>query len=301
MVTSGAQSNLRGIAFMVLSTGFFSANDAFMKLATVGLPPFEVLFLRGVMASLWALPVVVLTGNARGLPQVLNRWVLLRNSFELMAVLCFVVALAKLPIADVTALGQIAPMLLLLGVAVIYRDRIGPRRAVLIAIGFIGALCVAQPGAGGLSPYVVLGLLCAVGTAARDIAGRKVDPQIPTMAVAYGALLVVMSGAGVATAMFEHWVMPDAQHLLFLACSGGLLSLGHFFIFLSYRTGATAAVAPFFYMFAIWAVCSGFLVFGTLPNTLALIGIGLIGASGVAVVLLDARSRRPVAVETPVG
>ena len=67
---SSATANLRGILFMVLSTGFFSANDAFMKLATVGLPPFEVLFLRGVMASLLALPVVLLTGNGPALRHV---------------------------------------------------------------------------------------------------------------------------------------------------------------------------------------------------------------------------------------
>jgi len=298
---SPASANLKGIAFMVLSTGFFSANDAFMKLATVGLPPFEVLFLRGVMASLWALPVVLLTGNARGLPLVLNRWVLLRNSFELMAVLCFVVALANMPIADLTALGQISPMLLLIGVAVLYRDPIGWARAALIAIGFVGAICVAQPGASGISLFAVLGLGCAVGTAFRDIAGRKVSPAIPTLVVAYGTLLLVMVGAAIASLLFEHWVMPDGRHLLLLACSGLLLSLGHFFIFLSYRTGATAAVAPFYYMFAIWAVCSGALVFGTFPNTLALVGIMLIVVSGIAVVLVDIRKRVPVPVETPVG
>ena len=298
---SPASANLKGIAFMVLSTGFFSANDAFMKLATVGLPPFEVLFLRGVMASLWALPVVLLTGNARGLPLVLNRWVLLRNSFELMAVLCFVVALANMPIADLTALGQISPMLLLIGVAVLYRDPIGWARAALIAIGFVGAICVAQPGAGGISLFAVLGLGCAVGTAFRDIAGRKVSPAIPTLVVAYGTLLLVMVGAAIASLLFEHWVMPDGRHLLLLACSGLLLSLGHFFIFLSYRTGATAAVAPFYYMFAIWAVCSGALVFGTFPNTLALVGIMLIVVSGIAVVLVDIRKRVPVPAETPVG
>jgi len=298
---SPASANLKGIAFMVLSTGFFSANDAFMKLATVGLPPFEVLFLRGVMASLWALPVVLLTGNARGLPLVLNRWVLLRNSFELMAVLCFVVALANMPIADLTALGQISPMLLLIGVAVLYRDPIGWARAALIAIGFVGAICVAQPGASGISLFAVLGLGCAVGTAFRDIAGRKVSPAIPTLVVAYGTLLLVMVGAAIASLLFEHWVMPDGRHLLLLACSGLLLSLGHFFIFLSYRTGATAAVAPFYYMFAIWAVCSGALVFGTFPNTLALVGIMLIVVSGIAVVLVDISKRVPVPVETPVG
>jgi len=286
---------------MVLSTAFFSSNDAFMKLATVGLPPFEVLFLRGVMASTLALPVVLLSGNGKELRHIVDKWVLLRNAFELLAVLCFIVALANMPIADVTALGQISPMLLLLGVAVIYRDRIGPLRMLLIAVGFVGALCVAQPGGSGVSPFAVLGLLCAVGTAVRDIVGRRVNPAIPTLVVAYGTLVLVMVGAGVVTMIFEHWVMPSGRHLLYLACSGLLLSLGHFFIFLSYRTGATAAVAPFYYMFAIWAVGTGFFVFGTLPNPLAVAGIGLIVASGVAVVLADARQRRPVPVETPVG
>jgi len=291
---SAPTANLRGIAFMVLSTGFFSCNDALMKLATIGLPPFEVLFLRGVMASLWGLPVVLLTGNGRALRHIVDKWVVIRNSFELLAVLCFVVALANMQIADVTALGQIAPMLLLLGVALLYRDRIGPGRAALIAIGFVGALLVAQPGSNGVSPFAILGLLCAVGTALRDIAGRKVSSTIPTLVVAYGTLVLVMVGAGLATVLLEHWVMPDGQHLLLLAGSGLLLSLGHYFIFLSYRTGATAAVAPFYYMFAIWAVCTGFFVFGTLPNALALAGIGFIIISGVAAVLLDAR--RPIVV-----
>ena len=141
-------ANLRGIGLMVLATGVFSLNDALMKLATVGLPPFEVLFIRGVMASLWALPVVLLSGNGSQLRHVVDRWVLFRNLLEFFAVLCFVVALAKLPIADVTALGQVSPMLLLLGVAAIYRDRIGVTRMALI--GAAGsqwhfAICSARP------------------------------------------------------------------------------------------------------------------------------------------------------------
>ncbi|MBI4921987.1 MAG: DMT family transporter [Devosia nanyangense] len=285
-------SNLRGIAFMVLATGFFSLNDALMKLATVGLPPFEVLCLRGVMASLWALPVILLTGNGKQVRHVFDKWVLIRNGFELFAVLCFVVALANMPIADVTALGQIAPMLLLLGVALLYRDRIGVPRMVLIALGFLGALLVAQPGAHGVSVYAVLGILCAVGSAARDIAGRKVSAAIPTLVVVFGTLLTVMAGAGVATLLFERFVMPDTWHLLLLAGSGFLLGLGHLFIFMSYRTGATAVVAPFYYMFAIWAVGTGAFIFGTLPNALALAGIALILVSGITIVLMDERRRR---------
>ena len=289
---SSPVSNLRGIAFMVIATGVFSTNDVFMKLATVGLPPYEVLFIRGVMASVLMLPFILLTGNGKHLRHVVDKWVLLRNTFEFLAVLCFVVALANMPIADLSALGQISPMLLLLGVAIIYREKIGAPRMVLIALGFLGALLVAQPSLAGISPYAILGLLCAFGTAARDIAGRKVSAAIPAPVVAYATLLLVMVGAGIAHFVFEDWVMPSARHLMLLVGSGLFLSLGHLFIFMSYRNGATAAVAPFYYLFSVWAVLSGYFVFSTFPNALAIAGIGLILVSGVSVVLLDERRRR---------
>lgn len=277
---------------MVIATGVFSTNDVLMKLATTGLPPYEVLFLRGIMASVLMFPVILLSGNGKHLRHVVDKWVLIRNGFEFLAVLCFIVALANMPIADLSALGQISPMLLLLGVSIVYREKIGAQRMALITLGFAGALLVAQPGLNGFSIYTLLGFLCAMGTAARDIAGRKISANIPAPIVAYATLLLVMVGAGIVTFVFEDWVMPTPRHLLLLAGSGLFLSLGHLFIFMSYRNAATGAVAPFYYLFSVWAVLSGFFVFGTFPNTLALFGIGLIVVSGIAVVLLDERRRR---------
>jgi drug/metabolite transporter (DMT)-like permease len=197
-----------------------------------------------------------------------------------------------MPIADLSALGQISPMLLLLGVALIYREKIGATRLALIALGFAGALLVAQPGGSGTSPYAVLGLLTAIGTASRDIVGRKVGTNIPVLVVAYSTLLFVMVGSGIATFVLEDWVMPSPRHLLLLAGSGLFLSLGHMFIFMSYRAAATAAVAPFYYLFSFWAVLSGAFIFNTFPNALAIAGIGLIVLSGITIVLLDQRRRR---------
>ena len=71
--------------------------------------------------------------------------------------------------------------------------------------------------------------------------------------------------------------------------------MGHVGLLLAYRLGRTAAVAPFFYSFALWAVLSGVVVFGALPNALALSGIALIVASGVAIVLLDQRRGEEIA------
>ena len=85
--------------------------------------------------------------------------------------------------------------------------------------------------------------------------------------------------------------MPTSRHLLLLGAAGLFLLGGHFFLFMAYRIGPASTVAPFFYFFTFWAVISGLVVFGNLPNALALAGIALVVVSGVAVVALDQRQR----------
>ena len=65
--------NMRGIAFMVIATLVFVINDTFLKLATEGLPPLQVLFMRGIAATIWCLPLVLLTGNGKKLPAAVRQ------------------------------------------------------------------------------------------------------------------------------------------------------------------------------------------------------------------------------------
>jgi drug/metabolite transporter (DMT)-like permease len=285
-------SNLRGIIFMMLSTCTFVINDTMLKLAAEGLPPFQTLFLRGVSASLWFLPVLLLTGNGPKLGLALHPWAVLRNLCELTAVACFIVALPRVLLPDITAVNQLAPMLLLIGCAIFFKERIGATRAALIGLGFVGALLVAQPGGAGFSPYLLLGFVCALASAGRDIAGRKVPATIPVMVIAYSTLIAVMLGAGALHIVFETWQAVEMRHVWLLLGSGLFLCGGQFFLFLSYRTAETGVVAPFIYLFAVWAVISGLVVFGVLPNLLALCGIGLILFAGVTIAVLDGRQRR---------
>jgi drug/metabolite transporter (DMT)-like permease len=284
--------NLRGPALMAAATGAFVINDTMMKLATVGLPPLQVLFMRGIAATLWCLPLVLLLGYGRQLHRVFDRWVLLRNAFELGAVMLFVVALAQMPIADITAIGQITPLVFILGMALILREKIGGVRTALIALGFAGALLVAQPTGQGISIYAIFGFASAVLCAARDIAGRKVPADLPGWILAFCAILMVMTGAGIVSAFTEQWLMPGLHHIALLFGAGFFLMFGHFCLFTAYRVGDAGSVAPFYYMFSVWALISGAVVFQTLPNTLAITGIAFILASGLLIVLLDSRKRR---------
>jgi drug/metabolite transporter (DMT)-like permease len=231
-------------------------------------------------------------GYGRQIPLLVEKRVLARNLFETAAILAYVVALANMQIADSTALGQVTPLLVLLGASLLFGERIGGLRMALIGVGFAGALMIAQPTMQGISVYALLALANAALSAARDLTGRRVAAEIPGMIVAISAVLVVLVGAGFAHLATERWIMPSAHHLLLMAGAGFFLIFGHFFIFMAYRVGPTGVVAPFYYCFTVWAVISGLLVFGQFPNALAVVGILLVVASGLTIVLLDGRRRR---------
>src|SRR3954462_10239005 len=94
------RSNPRGIAAMLFATASFVVCDSFMKLVTESLPPFEVLFLRGVFAAICCGGLVVALGQGGSVKRGFGKPSLRRAGFETASVLCYIVALASMPIAD---------------------------------------------------------------------------------------------------------------------------------------------------------------------------------------------------------
>jgi drug/metabolite transporter (DMT)-like permease len=291
----GRTSNLTGIVAMLAGTGAFVVGDSFMKVVTSDLPPFEVLFLRGVAATLACGLLLVVLGDWRVVSSALHPRALLRAAGETLSVLCYIVALARLPIADAIAILQTAPLIVILAVAFLLRERVGAARVALALVGFAGAVLVAQPGSAGISPAALFAFASALLIAARDLVGRGAPARIPVMVVTFATNTMVMVVSGLMSLGFESWRPPAGWHLAFLGFAGLFVTLGHVGLLLAYRLGRTAAVAPFFYSFALWAVVAGVAVFGALPNALALAGIALIVGSGVAIVLLDQRRGEAIA------
>jgi len=286
-----AHSSSRGIASMILAAGTLVANDCCMKTVMAEAPPMQVLFMRGIAASLWCLPILLVLGLGRKIPMVLNPWLVLRCLCEVLAVMCFVVALKRMPLGDITAIYQTAPLLVLVGASLLWGERVGALRMGLVTLGIVGAFLVAQPGATAASPYALLGFATAIGSAARDLATRKVPHDVPPLVASFATLLAVMIGAGIATFGFEGWVQPDAADMMLMALAGLLLMFGHLFLFLAFKLASARVVAPFYYSFTVWAVGLGYLIFGDVPNALALAGIAFIVCSGITILLLDNRQR----------
>ena len=282
-------SDLSGIAAMLVATAVFVIGDSFMKLVAEAVPPFEVLFVRGLAASAACAVLLAARQEWGAISGAVHGRVLLRAAAETLSVLCYIVALARMPIADVIAILQTAPLILIVGAAVLLRERVGPVRIAIVLLGFAGALMVAQPNAAGISPAALLAFASALLIAARDLVGRKVPNSIPVTVAVLATTLMVTTAAGTMTFWVETWVAPSGRHLAYLGAAGLLVTLGHAGVLLAYRIGRTALIAPFFYSFAVWGLVAGVAVWGALPNPLALGGIALIVMSGITIVVLNRR------------
>ena len=284
-------SNLRAIVSLVIAMGVFIASDSCMKLALADAPLFQLVFMRGYAAVTLSLMLLVALDQAKDIRRMFNPWLIARGLLEVVANFSFTFAILYMAIADVTAIAQTCPLLVLLGARLFYGERLGSVRMFLVAVGIVGALLVAQPGTTAASPYAVLGFVTALAAAIRDLITRKVPQEIPALVVAFTVLVCLMIAGGIGMVAFETPVMPGTHHILLMLLAASLLIAGHFFVFVAYRIGPARTVAPFMYTLTIWAVLSGVVLFGDIPNELAIAGMGLVVLAGLLIIFLDRRQR----------
>jgi len=281
-----------GITLAILATACFTLNDTVLKLAMQDIPPFQAMALRSLTVVLVGLLLLRPIGYRQSLQMMLDGKVQMRNLFELITAFCFIIGLRHASIADLTALAQTAPILLVLGAAVFLGERLRPLQLILMVFAFVGAVMVAQPSLDGVSPYALFGLLAAIAAAARDLVSRRMNARIPAMVVIFGAGVIEVIGAGAAGVLTEVWVMPPPFAFLLTCASGVFLMVAHGLIIGALRASNITTVAPFLYMSTFWALASGLLVFGTVPNGLGLMGMVFIVVSGICIVGADRWSRR---------
>lgn len=305
-------SNLRGIIFMLLSGFTFVLNDSLLKLAMQDLPPYEVLVMRGLSGVFFALAMLAMNGELRFRRSYISRPLVLRAVFECGAILVYILALAKSPIGDVTAIFQTTPLLVILGLIFLHGETAALWRVGLIVAGFVGALLVAQPGQGTISPFVMLAFVTALLAALRDLAARRIPAAVPALFSTLVLIITVLTGAAITgfagqflgaslgfslSGLTDAWAWPSLWQMGLTLGAGLFMMLGHHYTLLAYRNASAQAVAPFYYSFMIFAVAFGYLLFGERPNALGIAGMLVIMVSGL---ILLAFERKPVpAAELP--
>ncbi len=282
-------ANRRGILAMSAGMASFVTNDTLVKIVSESLPAPQLIFLRGVFATLLLLAVVQAMGAMRHLPSLLNRRVLIRASFDAFATLAYLTSLFHLPLGNATAINMATPLFITLFAVIALHEQVGAARWMAVATGFVGVLLIVQPSGAAFNAYA---LLCLGGTllhASRDLLTRVIDKSIPSVLITLSTAIAVTLLSGV-WCLLTGWQAVDGRQLGLLATASVFLSGGYFLLIISMRGGEMSLIGPFRYTGLLFALVLGFFVWGDVPNSLAWIGIGLLVAAGLYV-LHDERSR----------
>lgn len=269
---------------LTASSGIFSISDTLMKLSTGHWPVSQAMTFRGVVAIGLSLIAVAWTGNLSGLSALRNPLVLLRTVCEGALALMFIYALSLMPLADLTSILMLSPLVITAIVALFYGEQVGWRRWSAIMAGFVGMLMVIQPGQEARSDTyqfaVLLGLGSVAGVAARDLTTLRLKADVPSVVVMLGSAIGGCL-AGLVLAPFETWRPWTHTPAIALIGAALLVSAANFLLIIASRGVDLSAVAPFRYSAVVFAILLGVSVFGDVPNQMALAGMGVIVASGV--------------------
>ncbi|WP_412049251.1 DMT family transporter [Hoeflea sp. Naph1] len=273
--------NIRGAVLMTLSMAGFTCNDSIVKLLTSDLSVAQVMFLRGVVATLLIYLLARHKRALRPLRLLLNPWIALRVVGELGGTVTFLIGLANVPLANASAILQALPLAVTMGAAMFLSEPVGWRRWGAILVGFTGVLIIVRPGVEGFSPYSLMIIGTVIFASARDIATRKVDPAIPSL-----FLSTVTAGAVCLAGLVLIWPMGgwepvDALQLGLISTAACLVLVGYQCIIMAMREGDISFIAPFRYTGLIWAVMLGYLVFGEVPDIYMAIGGIIVIGSGL--------------------
>jgi len=285
-----ARANRRGILAMIGAMACFVVNDALVKYASQTMPATQLIFIRGVMATLLVLAVVQAVGATRRIREIARGWVAVRAGVDAVGTVLFLVSLFHLPLANATAINMTSPLVITVLAALFIGERIGRPRWLAVGAGFLGVVLVIQPTAEGFNGYSLVCLLSTVFLAVRDIVTRRVHVAVPSILITLSNTVAVMTLAGILS-LFEGWRPFTAFEIGLLAVAAAFLATAYFLVVIGTRHGDLSLVAPFRYTALLFATIMGFVVWGDTPNGLAWCGIALVIASGIYVLRASRRAR----------
>lgn len=277
---ASAADNRRGIVAMVSAMALFIGNDTLMKLAREVYPAGQAIALRTVFAVLAGLAMVFLLKEGGKLGLALRPVVLLRGLIESAVALSFIWALGLLPLGNITAILMTSPLIIVVLAVLLRIERIGWRRTLAVAVGFCGVLLIVRPEAAGFNLAAIVALISAILVGWRDLLTRSIGSDVPSTVISL-TTTVLVGLVSMGYGFFEVWQPFWRIETLYLAGAAVLVSTGSLCIVSAFRNTDIGVISGYRYSIVVFAVVIGYVVWGEVPDALAIAGIALIVGSGL--------------------
>jgi len=266
---------------MVAAMAGFAVEDGFLKAAAREMPLGQVLILIG-LAGMLAFGLQARTAGQPAFPRALfSRGMAVRSGFELTGRLFYSLAIALTPISVASAILQATPLMVVLGAALIFGEKVGLARWLAVAAGFIGVLMILRPGLAGFDAMSLLALTGMLGFAGRDLATRAAPKTLSNAQLGVAGFAVLGLSGAVLLAVSGGTTAPTAIALWLTAATALFAITAYAALTAAVRTGEVSVVTPIRYTRLVFALILGAVVYAERPDAMTLAGSAVIVASGV--------------------
>ncbi|MBZ9849031.1 DMT family transporter [Mesorhizobium sp. CA14] len=191
-----------------------------------------------------------------------------------------VYAFTTIPLAEVYALLFLAPLLVTVLSTVILKEEVGPWRWLAVIAGFAGVMLVVRPGfrelhLGHLAAFANAFVAATIVILMRSLAQQEKRTTMLGSLIGYGLLF---NGAGAVATSFT---LPNLWQLGWLVLGGLFTAGGQLLHLLAAKYAPANRIAPTHYSQIVWAVILGAMFFREYPDAMTLVGLAVVGASGL--------------------
>lgn len=284
----------KGIGFKLISALLFAAMSALVRQLGDVVPVGQMVFFRSAFAIPPVLLIYALRGELASAVRTGRPFGQLgRGALSVGGMFTNFSALARLPLADATAISFASPLITVALAAIILKERVRIYRWSAVLVGFAGVIVMLIPhldvghyAAAGAASVATIGsilaLLAAFCNAGTVIQTRRLTQSETTSSIVfYFSLVTALAGA--VTLPFA-WHSPTGSELVKLISLGMLGGIAHIFLTESYRHASASVVAPFDYSSMLWALLLGYWLFGELPSALVYVGAIIVAGAGLYVI-----------------
>jgi drug/metabolite transporter (DMT)-like permease len=302
-------SNVKGVSFIVLAMLILSLQGIAVKWIGGDYSIMEIVMIR----SFIALPITILLyrlEGQRGLPTTQqHRLEYMRGLFLFISYTTTFMGLAALPLAEVAAIRNSGPLMITLLSILMLGEKVGPRRWLALAVGFMGVLLIVRPGSASFNLGSVFILISVLFYGLNVILTRKLKEMDSSATMAYYSSLVYLAAAFVLSPLailvgeipdahpsiaflLRAWSMPTPLDWGIMSGLGLVWAGGMYFIARAYSIAPTSLVAPFEYTTLPINVMWDFLLWHEVPTWMTWAGAFLTIFSGMYVLYRERRERR---------
>ena len=217
---------------------------------------------------------------------------LVRSLLLFISTAFFVYALRYLELAVAMAIVFTTPIVVTALSVPFLGEKVGPRRWAAVAVGFVGALIIIQPGGAGYHWAMLLVVANMIMFSIYQILTRKIAADdSPETTITYTAMVGAVAAGlfflvepGVWPISFWHW-LP----YFLLGVLGGF---GQYFVVKAFQYSLASVVAPITYVQLVVSGLFGYLIFAEIPDLWTWIGSAVVVASGLYITYRE-RLREP--------